>query len=87
VAAHNQVLCVTHLPQIAAQARHHFNVRKEIVGGRTETFAARLDRAGRIGELARMMGGATITETTRHHAREMLEQAGGETKRGIKAKV
>ncbi len=46
VAAHNQVLCVTHLPQIAAHARNHYNVRKDIVGARTETFIGQLDELG-----------------------------------------
>jgi DNA repair protein RecN (Recombination protein N) len=87
VAAHNQVLCVTHLPQIAAHARHHYNVRKDIVGTRTETFIGQLDSPARVGELARMMGGTVITETTRRHAREMLDQAGKGIKREPKAQV
>ncbi len=76
VSAHNQVLCVTHLPQIAAYAGAHISVRKEQVGDRTETLIGRLDAAARVQELARMMGGETITDTTRRHAREMLDQAG-----------
>jgi DNA repair protein RecN (Recombination protein N) len=71
----SQVLCVTHLPQIAAFARHHFNVCKEAVGARTETFVNALEESARVEELARMMGGAIITETTRRHAREMLEHS------------
>ncbi|MGA2260128.1 MAG: DNA repair protein RecN [Acidobacteriota bacterium] len=85
VSVHNQVLCVTHLPQIAAYAQDHFNVRKDIVGARTETFVERLDRAARVGELARMMGGEVITETTRRHAQEMLDHAGKETGRESRA--
>ena len=73
ISSDNQVLCVTHLPQIAAFAQHHFNVHKETVGSRTETMIERLDRQKRIQELARMLGGAVITETTRRHAQEMLE--------------
>ncbi|MBP1595113.1 MAG: repair protein RecN [Acidobacteria bacterium] len=76
-AAGSQVLCVTHLPQIAAFAREHFRVTKETVDGRTETFAGRLDEAARVEELARMMGGEVITETTRRHAREMFLHAAG----------
>jgi DNA repair protein RecN (Recombination protein N) len=76
VAAHNQVLCVTHLPQIAAYAQKHFSVHKEPVADRTETFVERLDQAARVHELARMMGGEVITETTRRHAREVLDHAG-----------
>ena len=82
VAAQNQVLCVTHLPQIAAQAEEHFSVRKAQVEGRTETFVARLKEPERIQELARMMGGEVITETARRHAREMRTLAGKERKAG-----
>ena len=80
-AAGSQVLCVTHLPQIAAFAREHFRVTKETVDGRTETFAGRLDEAARVEELARMMGGEVITDTTRRHAREMLLHAAGKGNR------
>ena len=75
IAQGGQVLCVTHLPQIAAFARQHFKVRKEVVGARTETFVSALSGTERIEELARMMGGETITETTRRHALEMLEHS------------
>jgi DNA repair protein RecN (Recombination protein N) len=68
-----QVLCVTHLPQIAAFAGHHFNVSKKAVSNRTETFIRRLSEQDRIEELARMLGGETITQTARSHALEMLE--------------
>jgi DNA repair protein RecN (Recombination protein N) len=71
----SQVLCVTHLPQIASFARHHFNVRKEVVGTRTETFVNPLNESERVEELARMMGGEIITETTCRHAQEMLEHS------------
>lgn len=71
----SQVLCVTHLPQIAAFARHHFNVCKEVVGARTETFVNPLDESERVEELARMMGGEIITETTRRHALEMIDHS------------
>ncbi len=75
VSIQNQVLCVTHLPQIAAHARSHFGVGKETVGARTETSIRLLDDEARVQELARMTGGELITETTRRHAREMLEHA------------
>ncbi len=68
----HQVLCVTHLPQIAALADEHVQVRKSVTGGRTRVEADRLDPAGREAELARMLGGEEITEATRAHAREML---------------
>jgi DNA repair protein RecN (Recombination protein N) len=73
----NQVLCVTHLPQIAAFATRHYHVSKETVGERTETSVRELDATGRIFELARMLGGEVITEITRRHAREMLNTAEG----------
>ena len=72
-----QVLCVTHLPQVAAQAHHHLQVRKETRDGQTHTHITRLDAAARIDEIARMLGGTTITEKTLAHAREMIERAGG----------
>jgi DNA repair protein RecN (Recombination protein N) len=71
----NQVLCVTHLPQIAAFARHHFNVHKDVVDGRTITVARSLEDSERVEELSRMLGGEVITQTTRRHAKEMLENS------------
>ena len=70
-----QVLCVTHLPQVASQAHHHYRVEKIAGKDHTRTTIARLDDAVRIEELARMLGGMTITETTREHAREMVRAA------------
>ncbi len=70
-----QVLCVTHLPQVAAQANQQLRVAKQTTGGSTRTQIATLDAATRVEELARMLGGATITERTREHAREMLLSA------------
>jgi DNA repair protein RecN (Recombination protein N) len=68
-----QVLCVTHLPQVAARGDHHFQVAKasDAKGGTVSTVAP-LDRASRIEEVARMLGGLEITATTRKHAKEML---------------
>jgi DNA repair protein RecN (Recombination protein N) len=77
ISSDNQVLCVTHLPQIAAFANQHFTVHKETVGSRTETMIESLDAQKRSQELARMLGGAVITETTRRHAEEMLEYSAG----------
>ncbi|HSB11891.1 MAG TPA: DNA repair protein RecN [Blastocatellia bacterium] len=68
----NQVLCVTHQPQIARFADTHLLVRKDAAGGRTEIGVESLDRRGRIEEIARMLTGAEITESARRHAREML---------------
>jgi len=67
-----QVLCVTHLPQVAAQGDEQWTVTRSATRGKVGVGAARLDRAGRIEELARMLGGAQITDTTRRHAAEML---------------
>ncbi len=67
-----QVLCVTHLPQVAAQADEQWSVSKTGGRGRVGSAVAKLDRAGRIEELARMLGGAEITATTRKHAAELL---------------
>jgi DNA repair protein RecN (Recombination protein N) len=68
-----QVLCVTHLPQVAARGDHHFQVAKgaDDRGGTVSTVVA-LDRTNRIEEVARMLGGLEITATTRKHAKEML---------------
>jgi len=74
VAARQQVLCVTHLPQIAALADHHLAVRKRVEQGRTLTVVEALTGEARAEEIARMLGGETITATARQHAREMLEQ-------------
>jgi DNA repair protein RecN (Recombination protein N) len=75
----NQVLCVTHLPQIAAFADHHFSVRKETVSGRTETVVKSLNEPERVQELSRMLGGETITSATRRYATEMLERSAKKT--------
>jgi len=70
-----QVLCVTHLPQVAAEGDEQWTVVRSAARGKVGVGAARLDRAGRIEELARMLGGAEITATTRRHAAEMLGAA------------
>src|SRR6267142_1011153 len=69
----NQVLCVTHQPQIARFADTHLLVKKETVGGRTEVNVENLDRRARVEEIARMLTGAEITDSARRHAREMLK--------------
>ncbi len=68
----HQVLCITHLPQIAAFADRHFVVRKESGRGRTRTRVAEVRDEARIDELARMAGGENVTEVTREHARSLL---------------
>jgi len=72
VAAHKQVLCVTHLPQLAALADTHLLIAKSERAGRTYTTVTPLDKEGRKRELARIIGGANITETTLKSAEEML---------------
>ena len=69
-----QVICITHLPQIAACADHHFVVRKRPARGRTRSSAERLSDGERIEELARMVGGARITDEARRHAAELRRQ-------------
>ncbi len=71
-----QVLCVTHLPQVAAHAGRHWRILKESESGRAATRVERLNDLQRVEEVARMLGGVELTETTRQHAREMLVQAG-----------
>ncbi len=72
VAKTKQVLCVTHLPQLAAMGQTHLLIAKEERGGRTYTTVTPLDMEGRKRELARIIGGASITETTLKSAEEML---------------
>ena len=86
---HHQVLCVTHLPQVAAYARHQLRVSKLAKAHGTVASVEPLDAAGRVEEIARMLGGARITETTRRHAGEMLEQAAAPATaaKGVKSRV
>jgi DNA repair protein RecN (Recombination protein N) len=70
----HQILCVTHLAQVAAQGDHHFKVSKQPLDGKTHSDVKSLGRQERIEEIARMLGGTTITDTTRRHARELLGQ-------------
>ena len=67
-----QVLVITHLPQVAAQGRHHFRVSKSSADGQTLSRIETLAPEARVEEIARMLGGVEITETTRQHAMEML---------------
>jgi len=67
-----QVFSITHLPQVACMADHHYLIQKNVVEGRTMTQVEELVEEGRIKELARMLGGVEITEKTLHHAQEML---------------
>ena len=77
VSKRHQVLCITHLPQIAAYADRHYSVAKEVRGGRTCARVSELAGDERVFELSRMLGGVKITDRTREHAKEMLENARG----------
>ena len=77
LAEQRQILCVTHLPQVAAQGHHQMRISKQVDSGQTRTQVEALDEAQREQELARMLGGVEITERSRAHAREMLEQVNG----------
>jgi DNA repair protein RecN (Recombination protein N) len=72
-----QVLCITHLPQIAACADRHYLIRKQVENGRTHTSVTRLDEPSRVEELGRMLGGASVTNAVRASAREMLAERQG----------
>ncbi len=72
-----QVLCITHLPQVASCAATQFLVRKRVKGGRTETMIDRLDGEARVDELSRMLGGEKLTSVVREHARQLLASGAG----------
>lgn len=72
LARHNQVICITHLPQIACYADHHYLIDKKVVKERTYTSVQKLDQEERIQEIARLIAGSRITETVLKNAREML---------------
>ena len=84
----HQVMCVTHLPQVAAAGDHQWQVSKAAANGKTASAVAVLDRGARVEEVARMLGGVNITETTRKHAAEMLEmvKASGSEQKTVNAK-
>ena len=74
LANHHQVICITHLPQIAKFGGQHYRISKQVVKGRTRTSIDQLSDEDRYKEIARMLGGEKITQATLEHAREMLEQ-------------
>jgi DNA repair protein RecN (Recombination protein N) len=75
VSSNHQVVCITHLPQIAAWAASHYSVSKQVTGGRTVCEISRLGEKDRIEELARMAGGARVTDKARGHAQALLSAA------------
>ena len=70
-----QVMCVTHLPQVAAQGHHHLQVRTSVNGGATRSDVTALDGKARVEELARMLGGVEVGKQARDNARDMLKRA------------
>ena len=78
MAQSHQILCVTHLSQLAVFADAHYLIRKSAQGERTVTEVTPLDLQGRIGEIARINGGETITEATKAAAADQLAQAEAE---------
>lgn len=75
LASNKQVLCVTHLPQVAAQGHHHFQVSKDISSSKTRSTITELAPQNRVEEIARMLGGKVISDSTRATAREMIAAA------------
>jgi DNA repair protein RecN (Recombination protein N) len=70
-------MCITHLPQVAATADRQLQVTKASAGGKVSSKVKTLDAGERVEEVARMLGGVKITETTRKHAAEMLKSGDG----------
>ncbi|MHC5372612.1 DNA repair protein RecN [Enterococcus sp. LJL120] len=75
IAQNSQVLCITHLPQVAAAADNEYFIYKEVIGQRTETRVKQLDEEQRVAEIARMLAGSEVTELALEHAKELLRQA------------
>jgi len=73
LAQHCQILAITHQPQIASQAHHHFKVAKAEQGDRTTTSIVKLDPSQHIYEVATLMSGAKVTDSTLQSARELIE--------------
>ena len=76
MSAEHQVICITHLPQVAAFADSHYTIRKQVVENRTRSIVTLLDRDGVIDELAEMLDGRPISEASRESARTMLQRSG-----------
>ena len=75
MSSNHQVICITHLPQIASFGEKHMYVSKKVVKGRTITFVNELDNEQKIEEISRMLGGVHVTPTTKEHAREMINSS------------
>jgi DNA repair protein RecN (Recombination protein N) len=74
LARHHQIICITHIPQIAKFGDRHFNISKHVSKGRTITTIKALNEKERVQEIARMLGGEKITKATLNHAQEMLDK-------------
>ena len=75
LASGGQILAVTHLPQVASAADHHYRVAKKVTGGRTRVAVEALDTSGRTEEVARMLAGSKVTDLSLSHARELISGA------------
>ena len=72
LAVYHQILCITHLPQIASKGKTHFMVEKQVIDGRTGTVISELDHEARVMEIARLLGGKKVSQKAVAHARELL---------------
>ncbi|HFI5759856.1 TPA: DNA repair protein RecN, partial [Listeria monocytogenes] len=75
VSVGSQVLCISHLPQVAAMANHHYYITKKVQNKRTTTSVTVLKGVEKVEEISRMIAGIEVTELTKQHAKEMIEQA------------
>lgn len=75
ISINHQIICISHLPQIAALADSHFAITKDIIGEKTRTNIVKLSKKDRIKEMARLLGGVDLTDTTIKHAEEMIEMS------------
>ncbi|WP_461213194.1 DNA repair protein RecN [Lacticaseibacillus sp. GG6-2] len=82
ISQRSQVLCITHLPQVAAMSDHEYLIQKDVVGGRTKTVVTPLDQTQRVSEIARMLAGEEVTTLAIEHARELLAMA-AKTRKGL----
>ena len=75
ISNNHQVICISHLPQIAALADTHLVIEKDVIDNYTITKVRKLDEEERVEELSRLLGGVDLTDTTKLHAKEMLEMS------------
>ena len=72
---HHQIICITHLPQIAAMADVHFRIQKEVEGSSTISGIEKLTKEEQVEEVARLVGGVMVTDTARANAKELIDYA------------